>query len=402
MNLLIILLLLNSVGMVLLVIFSRAKAPSLDGKFGELEKNQERIIAQVKDEISRNRNELSDNARKDREEITKTLNTIRETVGTSLENLRNENSKKLDQMRSTVDEKLHETLEKRLGEKFNIVSKHLESVQQGLGEMRNLASGVGDLKKVLTNVKTRGVWGEVQLAMLLEQILTPDQYAANVRTKQKSNDVVEFAIKLPGKTGDKKDFIWLPIDAKFPQEDYQRLIVAQDAGNKDDADSCLKQLDLRIKGEAKDIRDKYLDPPHTTDFAIMFLPIEGLYAEVLRRPGLSETLQRDFRVIITGPTTLAALLNSLQMGFRTLAVEKRSSEVWQLLSVVKQEFSRFGEILQKTKEKLDQASKTIDDASSKSRNIEAKLNKVQKLSPAPNTLNEEPIVLENSSDEDKS
>jgi DNA recombination protein RmuC len=369
----------NLSGLIFLIVISRKKSPLLDDKFLNLEKNQQRVIDTVKDEIARNRNELSDNSRKDREELTRTLDTIRDAVSKSLELLRNENSQKLEQMRLTVDEKLHETLEKRLGEKFNIVSKHLESVQQGLGEMRSLASGVGDLKKVLTNVKTRGIWGEVSLNMLLEQILTPQQYEANVRTKQKSNDAVEFAIKLPGKTGEKNDFIWLPIDAKFPQEDYLRLIAAQDAGNKEEAESCVKALETRIKGEAKDIRDKYLDPPHTTDFAIMFLPIEGLYAEVLRRPTLAEILQRDFRVVIAGPTTLAALLNSLQMGFRTLAVEKRSSEVWQVLSVVKQEFAKFGDILEKTKEKLDQASKTIDLASSKTRTIQSKLNKAESL-----------------------
>jgi len=379
MLLILILLGLNLLGLIFLIVTSRKKSPLFEDKFSGLEKNLQQIIVAVKDEISRNRNELSDNSRKDREELAKTLDTIREAVSKNLESLRNENSKKLEEMRLTVDEKLHETLEKRLGEKFNIVSKHLESVQQGLGEMRSLASGVGDLKKVLTNVKTRGIWGEVSLNMLLEQILTPQQYEANVRTKQKSNDAVEFAIKLPGKTGEKSDFIWLPIDAKFPQEDYQRLIAAQDAGNKEEAESCVKALEARIKGEAKDIRDKYLDPPHTTDFAIMFLPIEGLYAEVLRRPSLAEILQRDFRVVIAGPTTLAALLNSLQMGFRTLAVEKRSSEVWQVLSIVKQEFAKFGDILDKTKEKLDQAAKTIDLASSKTRTIQSKLNKAESL-----------------------
>ena len=399
MPLTLILLGLNLLGLIFLIAASRKKLPPLDDKFSDLEKNLQQVITAVKDEISRNRAELSDNARKDRGEITKTLDTIREAVSKNLESLRNENSQKLEQMRLTVDEKLHETLEKRLGEKFNIVSKHLESVQQGLGEMRTLASGVGDLKKVLTNVKTRGVWGEVQLAMLLEQILTPEQYQVNVRTKKNSNDSVEFAIKLPGKTGEKNDFIWLPIDAKFPQEDYQRLIAAQDAGNKDEAESCIKALEARIKGEAKDIRDKYLDPPHTTDFAIMFLPIEGLYAEVLRRPGLSDILQHDYRVIVAGPTTLAALLNSLQMGFRTLAVEKRSSEVWQLLSIVKEEFGKFGDILDKTKEKLDQASKTIDEASSKSRRIESKLKKVQAL-PLPESNPE--IILEDTADESKS
>jgi len=378
----------NLLGLIFLIVASRNKAPLFDDKFSSLEKNQERTISAVKDEIARNRNELGDNARKDREELAKTL-----------ELLRSENSKKLEEMRLTVDEKLHDTLEKRLGEKFNIVSKHLESVQQGLGEMRSLASGVGDLKKVLTNVKTRGIWGEVSLNMLLEQILTPGQYEANVRTKDKSNDTVEFAIKLPGRSGDKDAFIWLPIDAKFPQEDYQRLIAAQDAGNKEEADICIKALETRIKGEAKDIRDKYLDPPQTTDFAIMFLPIEGLYAEVLRRPGLTDTLQREYRVVVAGPTTLAALLNSLQMGFRTLAVEKRSSEVWQILSIVKQEFFKFGDILDKTREKLDQAAKTIDLASSKTRTIQTKLNKVESLPDNSGIDISLPVVDQLSSDE---
>ena len=374
------LLALNVVVIVILAVaLLKGQSPQIISKLSQIEKDQQRIITEVKDEIARNRNEINDNARKDRYEITGSLEMIREAVHKNLESLRIENTKKLDEMRLTVDEKLHDTLEKRLGEKFNIVSKHLESVQQGLGEMRSLAAGVGDLKKVLTNVKTRGVWGEVSLAMLLEQVLTPGQYESNVRTKSKSNDLVEFAIKLPGKSGKMDDFIWLPLDAKFPQEDYQRLIAAQEAGNKDEADLCFKALEVRIKGEAKDIRDKYIDPPRTTDFAIMFLPIEGLYAEVLRRPGLSEILQREYRVIVAGPTTLAALLNSLQMGFRTLAVEKRSSEVWQLLGVVKAEFSRFGDILEKTKDKLDQASKTIDLASSKTRTIQTKLNKVESL-----------------------
>jgi DNA recombination protein RmuC len=247
-----------------------------------------------------------------------------------------------------------------------------------MGEMQTLALGVGDLKKVLSNVKTRGIWGEIQLGNLLEQILTPEQYAKNVATKDGSKDRVEFAIKLPGRD-DNRTTVWLPIDAKFPQEDYQRLVEAYEHGNTELIAETAKQLELRVKGEAKDIKEKYLDPPHTTDFGIMFLPYESLYAEVLRRPGFSEAIQREFRVIITGPSTLAALLNSLQMGFRTLAIEKRSSEVWALLGVVKTEFSRFGDILAKTQKKLQEASNTIEDAAKKSRTIEQKLQKVQHL-----------------------
>jgi DNA recombination protein RmuC len=259
-----------------------------------------------------------------------------------------------------------------------MVSERLELVHKGLGEMQTLASGVGDLKKVLTNVKTRGTWGEIQLGNLLEQILTLEQYAQNVVTKKGSNERVEFAIKLPGR--DKNDsVVWLPIDAKFPLEDYQKLVEAQEQANLGLIEEFGKLLETRIKSEAKDIREKYIDPPHTTDFGILFLPVEGLYAEVLRRPGLCDLLQREYRVTITGPTTLAALLNSLQMGFRTLAIEKRSSEVWVVLGAIKTEFAKFGELLDKTHKKLEEASNIIDDATKKSRTIEKKLNKVQEL-----------------------
>lgn len=243
--------------------------------------------------------------------------------------------------------------------------------------MRNLATGVGDLKKVLTNVKTRGTWGEIRLGNILEQILTPDQYDVNVPTKKDSNDRVEFAIKLPGQTSDKEKIVWLPIDSKFPQEDYQRLVDAQEAADKELAEKSIKNLEMRIKTEAKNIKEKYIDPPNTTDFGIMFLPVEGLYAEVLRRPGLCDILQRKYRIVVTGPTTLAALLNSLQMGFRTLAIEKRSSEVWELLGIVKTEFGKFGGVLAKTKKKLQEASKTIDQAEVRTRAIERSLREVQ-------------------------
>lgn len=311
---------------------------------------------------------------------------IREAVDENLKNIQKDNSEKLEKMRETVDEKLHATLEKRLGESFKIVSERLELVHKGLGEMQTLASGVGDLKKVLQNVKTRGTWGEVQLGTLLDQIMTIDQYEKNVATKKESNDRVEFAIKIPAKD-DKLQNIWLPIDAKFPLEDFQNLIEAEEKCDLVLINSLGKALELRIKAEAKDIKEKYLDPPYTTDFGILFLPIEGLYAEVLRRPGLADVLQRDYKVIITGPTTIAAILNSLQMGFRTLAIEKRSSEVWTVLGTIKKEFVAFGDILDKTHKKLQEATNTIEKASSKSRTIERKLNKVQEL-PVPETTAE--------------
>jgi DNA recombination protein RmuC len=316
------------------------------------------------------------------------LEAMRQTIATQLRAIQEDNTRKLEQMRATVDEKLQSTLEQRLGESFKQVSERLEQVYKGLGEMRNLATGVGDLKKVLTNVKTRGTWGEIRLSHILEQILTPDQYDINVATKKNSNERVEFAIKLPGQDSDKQKVVWLPIDSKFPQEDYQRLLDAQEAADKELSEKSIKNLVLRVKAEAKYIKEKYIDPPHTTDFGIMFLPVEGLYAEVLRQPGLCDSLQRDFRIVITGPTTLAALLNSLQMGFRTLAIEKRSSEVWELLGVVKTEFGKFGNVLAKTKKKLKEASNTIDQAEVRTRAIERKLRNVQQVpqSDAPGLL----------------
>ena len=309
--------------------------------------------------------------------------TLRQAVESRLKNIQEDNSAKLEQMRATVDEKLHATLEKRLGESFKLVSERLEQVQRGLGEMQSLASGVGDLKKMLTNVKTRGTWGELQLENLLEEILTSDQYAKNIATKAGSNDRVEFAIKYPGKSGMNDEHIWLPIDAKFPREDYEKLIEAQELADPILADEAGKNLEKRVKLEARTIKEKYIDPPHTTDFALMFLPTEGLYAEILRRPGLFDTIQRELRVIITGPTTLTAILSGLQMGFRTLAIEKRSSEVWTLLAAVKTEFGRFGEALEKTQKKLQEASNSIDSAATRSRAIERKLKDVQEL-PAQN------------------
>ena len=307
------------------------------------------------------------------------LNTLRDTVEVQLKSLQEDNAAKLEQMRVVVDEKLHATLEKRLGESFKLVSDRLEMVHKGLGEMKTLAVGVGDLKKVLTNVKTRGTFGEIQLGSLLEQLLTPEQYAANVATRPGSSQRVEFAIRLPGKGDVGEQPVWLPIDAKFPQEDYLRLLEAQEQGNPTLVEESSRQLERAVQLMARDIRDKYLEPPHTTDFGIMFLPTEGLYAEVLRRTGLCETLQRECRVVVTGPTTLAALLNSLQLGFRTLAIERRSSEVWALLGAVKSEFATFGDILEKTKKKLQEAGNTIDVAAVRSRAIERKLKNVQEL-----------------------
>ena len=306
------------------------------------------------------------------------LESIRSTVEQQLSSLQKDNSQQLEKMRATVDEKLHQTLEQRLGESFKLVSERLEQVQKGLGEMQTLASGVGDLKKVLSNVKTRGTLGEIQLDNILEQVLTRDQYEAKAVVKQGSAERVDFAIRLPGKD-DIGQVVLLPIDAKFPLEDYQRLVEAEDLGDLIQAQEAAKMLETRIKAEARSIQEKYLNPPSTTDFAIMFLPVEGLFAEVLRRPGLWESMQRDYHVVVTGPTTITALLNSLQMGFRTLAIQKRSSEVWKLLGAVKSEFGKFGEVLEKTQKKLQEASNTIESAATRTRVIERKLRGVEAL-----------------------
>jgi DNA recombination protein RmuC len=299
---------------------------------------------------------------------------LKMTVEGRLTAMQADNANKLEEMRKTVDEKLHATLEQRLGESFKLVSERLEQVHRGLGEMQSLAAGVGDLKRVLTNVKTRGTWGEVQLSALLEQLLTAEQFAANVATKPNSGERVDFAIRLPGK--DDGAVVWLPIDAKFPIEDYQRLIDAVEPAAIEEA---AKAIETRLKNEAKSIRDKYVAPPHTTDFAVLYLPIEGLYAEALRRPGLAEALQRDYRITLAGPTTLAAMLNSLQMGFRTLAIEQRSAEVWAVLGAVKTEFGKFGEALAHTKKKLDEASNSISKAEVRTRQLSRKLKEVEAL-----------------------
>ena len=388
----IVLLVLNLI--VLIVMFLRQNnRPDnvIQVSLNQIEKNLERTERLLREEIAANRGEQMKSLQGFGTALTNQLNALtqmseqrleklREGVERQLKSIQDDNAKKLEQMRETVDEKLQSTLEKRLGESFKMVSDRLEKVHQGLGEMQSLAVGVGDLKKVLSNVKTRGAWGEAQLSNLLEQILSPEQYERNVVTKAGSRDPVEFAVKMPG-VGN--GMVLMPIDAKFPTEDYERLLMAADAADAQGLEVSAKALEARIKLEAKNIRDKYLEPPATTDFAIMFLPIEGLYAEVLRRPGLAEGLRRDFNVVLTGPTTLVALLNSLQMGFRTLAVQQRASEVWKLLSEVKGEFGKFGDLLEKTKEKLDTASKNIEDAARKSRTIERKLRDVQELPNAP-------------------
>jgi len=400
---------------VILLIINSSQNPSekidkLEFLFSSFEKSQDKLEKLLRDETHINRAEQSSSLKTSTDSLIKSISEIsvlqknqlemfgsqisaltlsndqkmenlRHAVEDRLKAMQEDNGKKLDQMRSTVDEKLSATLETRLGESFKLVSERLEQVHKGLGEMQTLASGVGDLKKVLTNVKTRGTWGEIQLGSLLDQIFTPDQYEKNVAVKKKSGERVEFAIKMPGNNGGKDvcDFVWLPIDSKFPQEDYQRLVDASELGDAEAAEEAVKQLEARLKTEARSIRDKYISPPDTTDFALMFLPTEGLYSEALRRAGLCDQLQREFRVVVTGPTTLAALLNCLQMGFRTLAVEKRSSEVWALLGAVKSEFGKFGDILDKTHKKLQEASNTIEDATKKTRTIERRLKNVQSI-----------------------
>ncbi len=306
---------------------------------------------------------------------------LTEQVQAKLDNIRTDNAQRLEQMRQTVDERLQATLEQRLGESFKLVSDQLEMVHKSVGEMQGLAAGVGDLKRVLTNIKTRGTWGEVQVGMILQEVLTPDQYETNVATKAGSTDRVEFAVKLPGRdAGDPASHpVYLPVDAKFPKEDYERLLDAQERADAPAVDVAVEAIRRRILSEGKDISSKYLDVPRTTDFAVMFLPTEGLYAEVLRINGLADALQRDYRVVVSGPSTFAAMLNSLQMGFRTLAIERRSSEVWKVLGAVKTEFGRFGDVLEKTHTKLTQAASSIENATVRSRQIERKLRSVESL-----------------------
>lgn len=338
----------------------------------------------LRDEFSRNREENAAVARSQREELGRSLEAVRSIVDLRLKELQDDNAQQIDKMRMTVDEKLQGTLEKRLGESFKLVSERLEQVHRGLGAMQQLASDVGGLQKVLANVKARGGWGEVQLGALLEQVLTPDQFARNVQTRDDTGERVEYAIKLPGDENGAP--VWLPIDAKFPTENYQRLLTAQDQGDVELVESATKNLETQLKKSAKDICAKYINPPRTTDFALMFLPTEGLYAEAIRRVGLVEQVQRDCRVVFAGPTTLAALLNSLQMGFRTLAIQKRSSEVWNLLAAVKTEFGKFGEALAMVKDKLDQAARHVDTVAVRSRAITKKLRDVEELPSNPQPL----------------
>jgi len=353
----------------------------------------ERSEKLIRDEFQRNRTETNEISRVNREELTKSIKSfsdnftenikeIRVSVEKQLNSIREDNTKQLEEMRKTVDEKLQKTLNERLSQSFETVGKQLQAVQEGLGEMKNLASDVGGLKKVLSNVKMRGGIGEIQLSMLLEQILAPDQYEANVRTKRGSSDVVEFAVKLPGKDDAGKS-VWLPIDAKFPKDIYEQLQTAYDKGNPDEITAAQKTLENTIKKMAKDISEKYLCPPETTDFGIMFLPFEGIYAEVVRKAALLEELQRKFKIIVTGPTTLAAILNSLQMGFKTLAIQKRSSEVWKVLGAVKKEFENFGGMMEKAQKNIQTGLNQLDDViGARTRAIQKRLKSVETLSDA--------------------
>jgi DNA recombination protein RmuC len=369
------------------------RGTAIGGAEAELVERLEVIDRGLRDEFSRNREEAGAAAKNQREELTNALENVRSIVDQRLKQLQEDNAKQIDKMRATVDEKLHGTLEKRLGEAFKVVSDRLEQVHQGLGAMQQLASDVGGLQKVLANVKTRGGWGEVQLGTLLEQVLTPEQFARNVKTRDDSGENVEFAIKLPGNEDGAP--VWLPIDAKFPTEDYHRLLAAQENGDVDAIDDAIKSLETQLKKSAKDICAKYINPPKTTDFALMFLPTEGLYAEAIRRVGLVEQVQRECRVIFAGPTTLAALLNSLQMGFRTLAIQKRSSEVWNLLAAVKTEFGKFGEALSAVKDKIDQASRKMEDVDVRSRAITKRLRDVEELPSNPQPMLKDLLPREN-------
>jgi DNA recombination protein RmuC len=406
-------------GFVILMRKWTAESAKIQFYLETLERNHERIDRLIREEMCRIREDASANAQQTRNEVATELKQfgdaihkvvadmvhfqqnhlevsanqmnlltknseerierIREAVDLKLKQIQDDNAKSIEQLRLTVDEKLQGTLERRLGESFRQVSERLEQVHRGLGDMQNLAAGVGDLKRIFSNVKSRGIWGEVHLENLLADILSPGQYEKNVRTKDRTNEVVEFAIKLPGGGGGDEDVVWLPIDAKFPIEDYQRLADAQEKGDVDTANEAIRMLETRFKNCAKDIYSKYLNPPKTTDFAVMYLPVEGLYAEAAKRPDLMAILQREYRVLVAGPSTFAALLNSLQIGFRTLAIQKRTSEVWQILSTVKTEFGKFGDVLEGVKKKLEQATNNMDDALKRSRVIQRKLRNVQEI-----------------------
>ena len=376
-------------GLLAAVIFLLARrgkddAAAVLGKIELLERAQEREERMLREEMALSREEGANAAKTQREELGKSLESVRSIVDLRLKELQEHNASQIDKMRATVDEKLQGTLEKRLGEAFRTVSDRLEQVHQGLGAMQQLASDVGGLQRVLTNVKTRGGWSEWQLGVLLEEMLTPDQFAQNMKARDDTDERVEFAIKLPGDEDGAP--VWLPIDAKFPMEHYERLTTAQEKGDPAAVEGAMKTLETQLKRCAKDICEKYINPPKTTDFALLFLPSEGLYAEAIRRVGLVQNVQRDCRVTFVGPTTLAALLNSLQMGFRTLAIQKRSSEVWNLLAAVKTEFGKFGEALSGVKEKLDQAARKIEDVDVRSRAITRKLRDVEELPSNPQPM----------------
>ena len=369
------------------------------GAATELAKRLETIDRSLRDEFSRNREEAGASAKNQREELARSLEGVRSIVDVRLRQLQDDNAQQIDKMRATVDEKLQGTLEKRLGESFKLVSERLEQVHQGLGTMQQLASDVGGLQRVLTNVKTRGGWSEWQLGVLLDEMLTPEQFAKNIKMREDTDERVEFAIKLPGDENGAP--VWLPIDAKFPMEHYDRLAVAQEKGDPLAVESAIKTLETQLKRCAKDICEKYINPPKTTDFALLFLPSEGLYAEAIRRVGLVQNVQRDCRVTFVGPTTLAALLNSLQMGFRTLAIQKRSSEVWNLLSAVKTEFGKFGDSLSAVKEKIDQASRKMEDVDVRSRAITKKLRDVEELPSNPQPLLKDFLQTDNANAPDE-
>lgn len=430
MNSLLYLLIGSAAGVVIALLVFLVTRPRGGGPLGdrltEISRAQEREEKMFRDEFSRNREESAGAARAQREELGSALKNVSETtlkqlteisgmlraqldqvtgqarrltdnVDARLTELRIENTQQIEKMRATVDEKLQSTLERRLGESFAQVSKRLEEVHHGLGAMQKLAGDVGGLQRVLTNVKTRGGWGEVQLGALLEQLLTPEQFARNVTTREDTAERVDFAIRLPGDENGAP--IWLPIDAKFPIEDYQRLALAQESSDLAATESAMRNLETQLRKSAKEICAKYINPPKTTDFALIFLPTEGLYAEAIRRIGLVEQVQRECRVIFAGPTTLAALLNSLQMGFRTLAIQKSSSEVWRLLAKVKSEFGKFGDLLDSVKRKLDQASNTIEEAARKSRTINRQLDKVEELPSNPQPMLPE-LLADSEEDED--
>ena len=410
------------------LIFLLTRPRELLQRFEALDRARESDAKLFREEFSRNREEAGAAAKAQREELASTLKNVSDStfkslaeisailrgqleqvvnqsakvadkVDLRLKELQQDNAQQIDKMRATVDEKLQGTLEKRLGESFKLVSDRLEQVHHGLGTMQQLATDVGGLQRVLTNVKTRGGWGEVQLGALLEQVLTPEQFARNVKTREGGGEMVEFAIKLPGDQNGNP--VWLPIDAKFPIEDYHRLVAAQEAANLAATEEAMKNLEMALRKSAKDIRAKYINPPRTTDFAVMFLPTEGLYAEAIRRIGLVEQVQREYKVVFAGPTTLAALLNSLQMGFRTLAIQERSSEVWNLLAAVKTEFGKFGDMLDSVKKKLDQASSDMDKVAVRSRAITRKLRDVEELPSNPQPLFPELIEPEEDEGEEE-